>query len=129
MGELLDAVAQTSPAATRAELAAAARTFKRATRSHVRAEQAETRALHSAARGIIQVGGALGRGEDGGITAMFLSTLVPGRHRRRPPALRPRPPTPVGDASLLRNELELPSGPHAIHYIRHPQELALRRIP
>ncbi|MFB7147877.1 MULTISPECIES: relaxase/mobilization nuclease domain-containing protein [Streptomyces] len=75
-GELLDAVAQTSPAATRAELAAAARAFERATRSHVRAERADTRALRSAARGIVQAGGALGRGEDGGTTAMLVSTLV-----------------------------------------------------
>ncbi|MFE1516794.1 relaxase/mobilization nuclease domain-containing protein [[Kitasatospora] papulosa] len=76
VGELLDAVAQTSPAATRAELAAAARAFERATRSHVRAERTDTRALRSAARGIVQAGGALGRGEDGGTTAMLLSTLV-----------------------------------------------------
>ncbi|MFF6884624.1 relaxase/mobilization nuclease domain-containing protein [Streptomyces sp. NPDC012421] len=76
VGELLDALAQTSPAATRAELAAAARSFERATRSHVRAERADTRALRSAARGIIQAGGALGRGEDGGTTAMLVSTLV-----------------------------------------------------
>ncbi|MFG3350997.1 relaxase/mobilization nuclease domain-containing protein [Streptomyces sp. NPDC048001] len=76
VGELLDAVAQTSPVATRVELAAAARAFERATRSHVRAEHADTRALRSAARGIVQAGGALGRGEDGGTTAMLLSTLV-----------------------------------------------------
>ncbi|WP_327173595.1 relaxase/mobilization nuclease domain-containing protein [Streptomyces sp. NBC_00464] len=76
IGELLDAVAQTSPATTRAELAAAARAFERATRSHVRAERADTRALRSAARGIVQAGGALGRGEDGGTTAMLVSTLV-----------------------------------------------------
>ncbi|WP_129295022.1 relaxase/mobilization nuclease domain-containing protein [Streptomyces lydicus] len=76
VGELLDAVAQTSPAATRAELAAAARAFERATRSHVRAERADTRAIRAAARGIIQAGGALGRGEDGGTTAMLVSTLV-----------------------------------------------------
>ncbi|MFG3199848.1 relaxase/mobilization nuclease domain-containing protein [Streptomyces sp. NPDC048208] len=76
VGELLDAVAQTSPAATRAELAAAARAFERATRSHVRAARADTRALRSAARGIVQAGGALGRGEDGGTTAMLVSTLV-----------------------------------------------------
>ncbi|MYV69218.1 mobilization protein, partial [Streptomyces sp. SID2131] len=57
IGELLDAVAQTSPAATRAELAAA-RAFERATRSHVCAEHADTRALRSAARGIIRAGGA-----------------------------------------------------------------------
>lgn len=76
VGELLDAVAQTSPVASRAELAAAARAFERATRSHVRAERADTRALRSAARGIVQAGGALGRGEDGGTTAMLVSTLV-----------------------------------------------------
>ncbi|MFI0721923.1 relaxase/mobilization nuclease domain-containing protein [Streptomyces sp. NPDC021224] len=74
--EVLDAVVQTSPAATRAELAAAARSFERATRSHVRAEQVDSRAMRSAARGIIRAGGALGRGEDGGATAMLLSTLV-----------------------------------------------------
>ncbi|MFD7972379.1 hypothetical protein [Streptomyces clavifer] len=76
VGELLDAVAQTSPAATRAELGAAAKVFERATRSHVRAERADSRALRTAARGIIQAGSALGRGEDGGTTAMLLSTLV-----------------------------------------------------
>ncbi|MDT0464782.1 relaxase/mobilization nuclease domain-containing protein [Streptomyces gibsoniae] len=76
IGELLDAVTQTSPAATRAELRAAARTFERATRSHVRAEHADTRAIRSAARGIIQAGSALGRGEDGGTTAMLVSTLI-----------------------------------------------------
>lgn len=75
-GELLDALTQTSPAATRAELAAAARAFERATRSHIRAEHAANRAILSAARSIIQAGGALGRGEDGGTTAMLLSTLV-----------------------------------------------------
>ncbi|MFF9794880.1 relaxase/mobilization nuclease domain-containing protein [Streptomyces bacillaris] len=76
VGELLDAVAQTSPATTRAELAAAARAFERATRSHVRAERADTRALRAAARGIVEAGVALGRGEDGGTTAMLVSTLV-----------------------------------------------------
>ncbi|MFJ6466970.1 hypothetical protein ACIQM0_39220, partial [Streptomyces sp. NPDC091387] len=76
VGELLDAVAQTSPATPRAELAAAARAFERATRSHVRAERTDTRALRAAARGIIQVGGALGRGEDGGTTAMLVSVLL-----------------------------------------------------
>ncbi|NEA56610.1 mobilization protein [Streptomyces sp. SID13666] len=76
VGELLDALAQTSPAATRAELGTAARTFERATRSHIRAEHADIGALRSAARGIIQAGGSLGRGEDGGTTAMLVSTLV-----------------------------------------------------
>ncbi|MDH6709115.1 hypothetical protein P3T27_005861 [Kitasatospora sp. MAA19] len=75
-GELLDALAQTSPAVTRAELRESARAFERATRSHVRAENADIRALRSAARGIVHAGGALGRGEDGGATAMVLSTLV-----------------------------------------------------
>ena len=75
-GELLDAIAQTSPAANRTELRDAARAFERATRSHVRAENADLRALRSAARGIVHAGGALGRGEDGGATAMVLSTLV-----------------------------------------------------
>ncbi|MGW4812504.1 relaxase/mobilization nuclease domain-containing protein [Kitasatospora cineracea] len=75
-GELLDALAQTSPAATRAELRDAARAFERATRSHVRAENADIRALRSAARAIVHAGTALGRGEDGGATAMVLSTLV-----------------------------------------------------
>lgn len=76
VGELLDAVAQTTPAATRLELRDAARAFERATRSHIHAEQADIRALRSAAHGIVQAGATLGRGEDGGATAMLLSTLV-----------------------------------------------------
>ncbi|MGY4986502.1 relaxase/mobilization nuclease domain-containing protein [Streptomyces nigrescens] len=76
VGELLDAVAQTSPASTRKELVEAARAFERATRSHIRAERADNRALRSAARGIIRAGNALGKGEDGGATAMLLSTMV-----------------------------------------------------
>lgn len=76
VGELLDALAQTSPANPRTELHAAARTFERATRSHVRAEHADTRAVRAAARGIVRAGNALGRGEDGGTTAMVAATLV-----------------------------------------------------
>ncbi|MZD10410.1 relaxase/mobilization nuclease domain-containing protein [Streptomyces sp. SID5785] len=76
IGELLDAVAQTAPAASRRELSEAARAFERATRSHVRAEHADHRALRSAARGIVRAGNALGKGEDGGTTAMLLSTLT-----------------------------------------------------
>ncbi|WP_406133217.1 relaxase/mobilization nuclease domain-containing protein [Streptomyces zaomyceticus] len=76
VGELLDALAQTAPASTRKELAEAARAFERATRSHVRAEHADHRALRSAARGIVRAGNALGKGEDGGTTAMLLSTMV-----------------------------------------------------
>ncbi|MEU1906566.1 relaxase/mobilization nuclease domain-containing protein [Streptomyces hygroscopicus] len=75
-GELLDALAQTSPASTRQELQEAARAFERATRSHIRAERADNRAMRAAARGIVRAGSALGRGEDGGATAMVLSTLV-----------------------------------------------------
>ncbi|MGW3848973.1 relaxase/mobilization nuclease domain-containing protein [Streptomyces fagopyri] len=76
VGELLDALAQTAPASTRRELAEAARAFERATRSHIRAERADNRAIRSAARGIIRAGNALGKGEDGGTTAMLLSTMV-----------------------------------------------------
>lgn len=76
VGELLDALAQTAPASTRGELAEAARAFERATRSHIRAERADNRVIRSAARGIVRAGNALGRGEDGGATAMVLSTMV-----------------------------------------------------
>lgn len=76
VGELLDAVAQTAPASTRRELSEAARAFERATRSHIGAERADNRAIRSAAHGIIRAGNALGRGEDGGATAMLLSTMV-----------------------------------------------------
>lgn len=76
VGELLDAIAQTAPASTRKELVEAARAFERATRSHIRAECADNRAVRSAARGIIRAGNALGKGEDGGATAMVLSTMV-----------------------------------------------------
>ncbi|MFJ8107970.1 relaxase/mobilization nuclease domain-containing protein [Streptomyces sp. NPDC096132] len=76
VGELLDAIAQTAPASTRKELVVAARAYERATRSHIRAERADNRAIRSAARGIIRAGNALGKGEDGGATAMVLSTMV-----------------------------------------------------
>ncbi|MGW1279328.1 mobilization protein [Streptomyces tsukubensis] len=75
-GELLNALAQTSPVATRTELRQAARAFERATRTHERAARADHRALRSAARQVLRAGDALGRGEDGGTTAMVLSTLV-----------------------------------------------------
>ncbi|HCA84142.1 MAG TPA: mobilization protein [Streptomyces sp.] len=76
VGELLDAVAQTSAASTRKELIEAARSFERATRSHTRGEHSDNRAIRSAARGIVRAGNALGKGEDGGTTAMLLSTMV-----------------------------------------------------
>lgn len=75
-GELLDALAKTAPATTRRELSQAARAFERATRTHERAARTDHRALRSAARGVLRAGDALGRGEDGGTTAMVLSTLV-----------------------------------------------------
>ncbi|MFD8323163.1 hypothetical protein [Kitasatospora purpeofusca] len=69
-GERLDALAQTSPTATRAELRDAARTFGRATpqprpgreRRHPRAPPGRP----AAARGIVHAGSARGRAEDGG---------------------------------------------------------------
>ncbi|POX43386.1 mobilization protein [Streptomyces sp. Ru73] len=76
LGEVLDALAQTAPASTRQQTIEAARAFERATRWHTRAERADHRALRSAARGIVRAGNALGRGEDGGATAMLLSTLL-----------------------------------------------------
>lgn len=76
LGEVLDALAQTAPASTRQQTLDAARAFERATRWHTHAERADNRAVRSAARGIIRAGTALGRGEDGGATAMLLSTLV-----------------------------------------------------
>lgn len=76
LGTVLDAVAQTAPTSSREELSQAARAFERATRSHIRAEHADHRALRAAARGITQAGNALGKGEDGGATAMLASSLV-----------------------------------------------------
>ncbi|MEU2868671.1 mobilization protein [Streptomyces olivoreticuli] len=75
-GELLDALAKTSAATTRDELRLAARAFERASRSHIRAQHAQARALRKAAREIVYAGPSLGRGEDGVATAMVLSTLL-----------------------------------------------------
>ncbi|CAM5324595.1 relaxase/mobilization nuclease domain-containing protein [Streptomyces abikoensis] len=75
-GELLDALAKTSAASTRDELRQAARAFERASRSHIRAQHAQARALRKAAREIVYAGPSLGRGEDGAATAMVLSTLL-----------------------------------------------------
>ncbi|WP_338932741.1 relaxase/mobilization nuclease domain-containing protein [Streptomyces netropsis] len=74
-GELLDALAKTSSATTRDELRLAAGAFERASRSHIRAQHAQARALRKAAREIVYAGPSLGRGEDGAATAMVLSTL------------------------------------------------------
>ncbi|GAA2735334.1 relaxase/mobilization nuclease domain-containing protein [Streptomyces nogalater] len=74
-GEVLDALAKTSSAHTRAELREAAVTFERASRSHVRAERGHDRALRQAARDLVQGGPTLGRGEDGATTAMAIDML------------------------------------------------------
>ncbi|MEV6809681.1 relaxase/mobilization nuclease domain-containing protein [Streptomyces sp. NPDC051132] len=74
-GEVLDALAKTSAAHTRAALREAAVAFERASRSHVRAERGHDRALRQAARDLVQGGPALGRGEDGATTAMAIDML------------------------------------------------------
>jgi hypothetical protein len=74
-GEVLDALAKTSAAHTRKELREAAFAFERASRSHVRAERGQDRALRQAARELIYAGPALGRGEDGATTAMAIDML------------------------------------------------------
>nr|WSX78557.1 relaxase/mobilization nuclease domain-containing protein [Streptomyces sp. NBC_00899] len=76
IGEVLDALAQTSQATTRTQLQAAARTFERATRSHIQAANTHNKALRKAARDLIQSGPALGKGEDGAAAAMLLSVLI-----------------------------------------------------
>ncbi|OKI09381.1 mobilization protein [Streptomyces sp. CB02923] len=74
-GEVLDALAKTSPASTRRDLRDAAFAFERACRSHIRAERGHGRALRQAARDLIHSGPALGRGEDGATTAMAIDML------------------------------------------------------
>ncbi|MFF6786872.1 relaxase/mobilization nuclease domain-containing protein [Streptomyces sp. NPDC012510] len=71
-GEVLDALAKTSAAHTRAQLREAAFVFERATRSHIQAERGHDRALRQAARDLVYSGPALGRGEDGATTAMLI---------------------------------------------------------
>ncbi|MFS4091898.1 relaxase/mobilization nuclease domain-containing protein [Streptomyces sp. AF1A] len=71
-GEILDALAKTSAAHTRAELREAAFVFERASRSHVGAARGHDRALRQAARDLVHSGPALGRGEDGATTAMLI---------------------------------------------------------
>ncbi|WP_030606434.1 relaxase/mobilization nuclease domain-containing protein [Streptomyces achromogenes] len=71
-GEVLDALAKTSAAHTRAELREAAFVFERASRSHVKAVRGHDRALRQAARDLVHSGPALGRGEDGATTAMLI---------------------------------------------------------
>ncbi|GGW61957.1 mobilization protein [Streptomyces lucensis JCM 4490] len=71
-GEVLDALAKTSAAHTRAELREAAFVFERASRSHVKVVRGHDRALRQAARDLVHSGPALGRGEDGATTAMLI---------------------------------------------------------
>lgn len=71
-GEILDALAKTSAAHTRAELREAAFVFERASRSHVKVVRGHDRAVRQAARDLVRSGPALGRGEDGATTAMLI---------------------------------------------------------
>ncbi|MFF2651106.1 relaxase/mobilization nuclease domain-containing protein [Streptomyces sp. NPDC058045] len=88
-GEILDALAKTSAAHTRAQLREAAFVFERASRSHVKAVRGHDRALRQAARDLVHSGPALGRGEDGTTTAMlidmafFLATAAANWHARK----------------------------------------------
>ncbi|OKK24423.1 mobilization protein [Streptomyces sp. CB02488] len=75
-GEVLDALAKTSAAHTRAELRQAALVFERASRSHVRAVRGHDRALRQAAHDLVHSGPALGRGEDGATTAMVIDMAI-----------------------------------------------------
>ncbi|MHC3449566.1 relaxase/mobilization nuclease domain-containing protein [Streptomyces prasinus] len=75
-GEILDALAKTSAAHTRAELREAAFAFERASRSHIKAVRGHDRALRQAARDLVHSGPALGRGEDGATTAMLIDMAL-----------------------------------------------------
>ncbi|WP_328548337.1 relaxase/mobilization nuclease domain-containing protein [Streptomyces platensis] len=75
VGEVLDALAQTSLGPTQAELREAARYFERASRSHIRAKNEEMYALRRAANQIVHSGPALGRGQDGAATAVVLDVM------------------------------------------------------
>ncbi|MFE3992150.1 relaxase/mobilization nuclease domain-containing protein [Streptomyces goshikiensis] len=74
VGEVLDALANTSAAHTRRELRDAAFAFERASRSQVRAVRGHDRALRQAAHDLAHSGPALGSGEDGATTAMLIDT-------------------------------------------------------
>ncbi|WP_374196507.1 mobilization protein [Streptomyces sp. b94] len=71
-GEVLDALAKTSAAHTRAELRDVASAFERASRSHVKAVRGHDRALRQAARDLVHSGPVLSRGEDGASRAMLI---------------------------------------------------------
>ncbi|MDX2543563.1 hypothetical protein ACOT81_41675 [Streptomyces sp. WI04-05B] len=75
VGEVLDALAQTSPGHAGTELRDAVRYFERATRSHVQARDPQTRALRRAARQIIHPP-AVDGGTDGTTTAVVMDVLL-----------------------------------------------------
>jgi hypothetical protein len=72
LGELIEATAQKVPAQLRADLRAASRTFARAQRSQIRAEEHAARTLRAAARDIIHTA----TGPDGSALAALTATLV-----------------------------------------------------
>ncbi|MEV4227413.1 mobilization protein [Streptomyces bobili] len=72
LGELIEATAQKAPAHLRAELQAAAKTFARAQRSQIRAEDRAAHALRSAARDIVHTA----TGPDGSALAALVAALV-----------------------------------------------------
>ncbi|MCT9076994.1 relaxase/mobilization nuclease domain-containing protein [Streptomyces fulvoviolaceus] len=72
LGELLEAIAQKTPAPLQAELQAAAKAFARAQRSHIRAEDRAAHALRRAARDIVHTA----TGPDGSALAALVAALV-----------------------------------------------------
>ncbi|MEU9067293.1 mobilization protein [Streptomyces sp. NPDC048306] len=72
LGELIEATAQKAPTHLRAELQAAAKTFARAQRSQIRAEDRAAHALRSAARDIVHTA----TGPDGSALAALVAALV-----------------------------------------------------
>ncbi|MDX3854208.1 relaxase/mobilization nuclease domain-containing protein [Streptomyces sp. AK02-01A] len=76
VGEVIDALAQTSASTTRGELREAARHFERATRSHILAKNEEMHALRRAARQIVHSGAAFGHGQDSAATSLILDVMI-----------------------------------------------------
>ncbi|WP_435127755.1 relaxase/mobilization nuclease domain-containing protein [Actinacidiphila sp. bgisy144] len=72
LGELIEATAQMAPADLSSDLRAASRTFARAQRSQVRAEQAAAHTLHTAARDIVHTA----TGPNSSALAALTATLV-----------------------------------------------------
>ncbi|MFJ3953454.1 relaxase/mobilization nuclease domain-containing protein [Streptomyces libani] len=72
LGELIEATAQTAPTDLRAELQAASKTFARAQRSQIRAEDRAAHTLRNAARDIAHTA----TGPDGSALAVLVAALV-----------------------------------------------------